>query len=388
MHPVRAEGLKTGAGQEKCRKGPPCVGKTCAVSENRSRRRKMKRVLSVVLSVILLGLSPVLYPLRLHAEEATSEGSVPVVAGVSMSISADFGIHFYIRAPEGALQVGAYIEEVRVTGERQEDGSYRVSFRHLAPKQMTVVVCAEPYCILPGGTELRGEACNFSICDYATQLLAGDPDPSLRALAVAMLNYGAAAQRYSAYNIRDLANRNLSSRDRQFEAREYESELYRLAGDPTQTRAEIGGATLLLQSRLRFKIFVDIEGQEELRANNGAPADEIVNGMTPAEEAARLAEGVYLELSPDPHFTTVYRYPLVKCSDYEGYRAITDGLYATEMSRVFYFRVCTEEGESVGISYSVESYAASVAESSSARRLVEAMMNFGDAARAYEASHA
>ena len=177
----------------------------------------MKRVLSVVLSVILLGLSPVLYPLRLHAEEATSEGGVPVVAGVSMSISADFGIHFYIRAPEGALQVGAYIEEERVTGERQEDGSYRVSFRHLAPKQMTVVVCAEPYCILPGGTELRGEACNFSICDYATQLLAGDPDPSLRALAVAMLNYGAATQRYSAYNIRDLANRNLSFDDRQFE---------------------------------------------------------------------------------------------------------------------------------------------------------------------------
>lgn len=310
----------------------------------------------------------------------------PVIVEVGMSIGADFGIHFYIEAPEGVNEVGAYIGDARVRGQEQEDGRYRVSYRHLTPKQMTEILTAEPYYV-KGNHEIKGSVCDFSVCDYATALLAADPTPELRALLVAMLNYGTAAQRHFLYNIGNFANRNLSSEDSAYTAREYASHLFVLEGEPTQDTAEISGATLLVQNRVRFKIFVDVEGQEELRYNKGADPDEVVNGMTPEEEAQALVEGCYVEISPYEDFSNSIQYPLVKCSGNKGYRALTDGLYATEYSDIFYFRVVTPEGIGTAISYSVETYAARQnAPYTTQGRLMAAMILFGDAARAYEAT--
>ena len=106
------------------------------------------------------------------------------------------------------------------------------------------------------------------------------------------------------------------------------------------------------------------------------------------EEAEALVEGCYVEISPHEDFSDAIAYPLVKCSGNEGYRALTDGLYATEYSDAFYFRVVTPEGQGTAISYSVETYAyrqTSPPDSTSVR-LMAAMILFGDAARAYEAS--
>ena len=312
----------------------------------------------------------------------------PVITEVGMSIGADFGIHFYVEAPEGVNEVGAYIGDARVRGYEQEDGRYRVSYRHLTPKQMTEILSAEPYYV-KGSHEIKGSTCDFSVCDYATTLLAADPTPELRALLVAMLNYGTAAQRHFLHNIGNFANRNLSSGDRSYTTREYKENLFVLEGEPTQTVATISGATLLVQNRVRFKIFVDVEGQEELRYNKGAAPDEVVNGMTPEEEAAALVEGYYVEISPNEDFSDAIAYPLVKCSGNKGYRALTDGLYATEYSDVFYFRVVTPEGIGTAISYSVETYAARQNDKNTTQgRLMAAMILFGDAARAYEAAFA
>ena len=310
----------------------------------------------------------------------------PRVVEVGMSIGADFGIHFYIEAPDGVSEVGAYIGEARVRAAKTENGIYCVSYRHLTPKQMTEILVAEPYYV-KSGHEIRGTSCNFSVCDYATALLANNPTPELRALLVAMLNYGTAAQRHFLHNIGNFANRNLSAEDRAYNARAYESNLFVLEGEATQDTAEISGATLLVQNRVRFKIFVDVVGQEELRYNKGADPDSVVNGMTPEEEAAALVEGYYVEISPYEDFSDSILYPLVKCSGNEGYRALTDGLYATEYNDVFYFRVVTPEGIGTAISYSVETYAARQnSPTSTAGRLMAAMILFGDAARAYEAS--
>lgn len=342
-------------------------------------KRSFVRLAALLLCLILLtGVLP--------SAVFAADVARPAVVEVGMSVGADFGIHFYVHAPEGVSEVGAYIGDVRVRGQKQESGLYRVSYRHLTPKQMTEILTAEPYYV-KSGHEIRGTACDFSVCDYATSLLAANPSPELRALLVAMLNYGTAAQRHFLHNLGNFANRNLSSDERSYTARAYESHLFALDGEPTQDTAEISGATLLVQNRVRFKIFVDVVGQEELRYNKGADPDEVVNGMTPEEEAAVLVEGYYVEISPNADFSDAIQYPLVKCSGNAGYRALTDGLYATEYSDAFYFRVVTPEGIGTAISYSVETYAARQnAPNTTQGRLMAAMILFGDAACAYEAS--
>ena len=342
----------------------------------------MKRFLSAIMALVLC------LPLMLCALPAIYAADVtpPVITGVSMSISADFGVHFHISAPKGVQEVGAVINEREYRGVLQEDGSYTVSFRHLTPKQMTELIVAEPY-YLKNTHLIRGTAYSFSVCDYATALLESDPSPELRTLLVTMLNYGTKAQQHFGHNLKTLANRNLPAADRQYEAREYESILAKLSGLPTQDRGEVTGATLLVQNRVRFKIFVDVVGQEELRYNQGAPADEVVDGMTPEQEAQALVEGMFVEVSHDEHFEKSYLYPLVKCSENDGYRALTDGLYATEFSDAFYFRVVTADGVGTAIQYSVETYAArQSSKTSTSARLMAAMILFGDAAKAYEAS--
>ena len=67
----------------------------------------MKRVFTFALCLVMLFAAMPFSVLAADIER-------PRVTGVSMSIGADFAIHFHISAPEGVSEVGAYIEEHRV----------------------------------------------------------------------------------------------------------------------------------------------------------------------------------------------------------------------------------------------------------------------------------
>lgn len=342
------------------------------------------RVLSLLLALCLFVSGLCLPPLS--ATEATAS-----VTGVSMSITSDLGIHFYITAPTDAEKVGAYVNGHRLLGQLQEDGRYKVSYCRLAAHQLVDKLNVVPFSVKDHSEKLGADH-QTTAASYLTRLAESeDISPEMRKLVVATLNYGAAAQAQFNYKVSTLANSGLAAVDRVVPTRTYENSLKLSpdSGSTSEAGAVISGATLLLENRIRFQIMINVDGQEDLRCNNGAPANEIVNGMTPAKEAAALVKDMYLEVSPDADFADAKRFPLVKFSstDKKGYYAVTDGLYPDEIARDFYFRVVTPDGYRHVLVYSGETYTARYAAQMSEVPLVlKAMMALADAAVAYRAA--
>ena len=87
--------------------------------------------------------------------------------------------------------------------------------------------------------------------------------------------------------------------------------------------------------------------------------------------------------------TASYEENLEKVAEMEGYRSVSTGIYASEFGRTYYIRVRTPAGVGRVLEYSVETYVArnlNAELDDSARRMVIAMMEYGDAVSAYRAS--
>ena len=91
------------------------------------------------------------------------------------------------------------------------DGSYRVSTAGIAVKNMGDTIRMRVYARLADGSVVYSKPVSYSPKTYAMSILAGDASASMKALAVAMLNYGAAAQRYFGYRTDSLANAGLTA---------------------------------------------------------------------------------------------------------------------------------------------------------------------------------
>ncbi len=345
------------------------------------------------------------------------------VVGWSLRLTSDFALLFYIHAPKNCYSAGVTVNEERIGATYDKDsGLWVAAYRHISPERLTARCVAAPYYGGRNGVLTESDAITFSVADYAEYLLKRpDTDPSLRALLISLLNYGAAAQRFLSYYVNDPADRSLTAAERQPDtSRVFPTELiYGPESEEIGKIASVTAATLVIGRTVGFKIYVDIAGQEDLRINGGAGIDAYRDQLTPSEEAGMLAQHLYIEVSDTPDFQNAKRYPLKKCQGATdasstsdaglkmGYYALTDGLYGEELGTTFYIRlvrqslgVTAPELSSGYMQYSVDLYAGRMLQQLQAQEdkngmqttgerrteaLLRALVAYGDAVTAYKA---
>lgn len=181
---------------------------------------------------------------------------------------------------------------------------------------------------------------------------------AITSLAVATLNYGAAAQTYFGYKTDSLVNAILSDEQKTVtHGTGYETAaMTQLEGMPT---AELKGATLLLNDRINIKLLVStsVEGARLQIANN--------DGFTNASTIDFAAENE----------TTL--------------KAIMDGLSPAIWNTSFYFRVVDADGNAIShtLRYSVAAYCQNMINKQDAQvaPVADAILALYDAVAAYMA---
>ncbi len=97
-----------------------------------------------------------------------------------------------------------------VTGE----DCYMVSTNGIPAKNMGDTVFFKVYALLSDGSYVYSDISGYNAKAYAGAVLASDCDDSLKALVVAMMNYGAKAQQFFGYNTGSLMNSSLTAGQR------------------------------------------------------------------------------------------------------------------------------------------------------------------------------
>ena len=147
---------------------------------------------------------------------------------VSVTIKNDLDMNVYAAAQDGATDVKAtFVNEAgearTVAGVKQDNGLYKMAYTGILPQNMVddfdITVSATV-----NGNVATYTLSDYSVRDYLTALLAETEDANLRKLVVEMMNYGAAAQTYSAYKADDLANKDLSDSDKALAAGDVSAE--------------------------------------------------------------------------------------------------------------------------------------------------------------------
>ena len=140
-----------------------------------------RKITSFILCLAMLVSVIAVLPLASAAADTT-------LAGTDVTLTDGIILNFYIEADEA---LG--IDNVPLV-----DGYYVVT-KALAAKEMGDDVTVE----LKSGETVVGEY-TYSVADYAAGILAGNYTDATKALVTAMLNYGAAAQKYFNYDVENL----------------------------------------------------------------------------------------------------------------------------------------------------------------------------------------
>ncbi|MBP3401716.1 MAG: hypothetical protein J6K85_01510, partial [Clostridia bacterium] len=180
-----------------------------------NRKRLFFSLLAMMLSVaLMIGFTPGLYA---FAAEASAEETVESgIKAIDLDLGNTIAVKLYTEAVEndGSKVVVAFGgEETEITA--QKGGVF--TFSGVAPQHMSDTLTATLYAA--DGTAV-GASATFSVRSYLEALLLLDYENSgckttwqytaMKELAVNLLNYGAAAQIYTDYNVDDLANKNLT----------------------------------------------------------------------------------------------------------------------------------------------------------------------------------
>ena len=111
--------------------------------------------------------------------------------------------------PEGTVWSA---DEV-IHGATEIDGEYMVTTGGVNAKYLGDTKYFRAYAKQADGSYVYSKMVSYSAVDYAKNVLERSTDPKLRRLAVAMLNYGAEAQKFFGYKTDDLMNKFLTDED-------------------------------------------------------------------------------------------------------------------------------------------------------------------------------
>ena len=100
------------------------------------------------------------------------------------------------------------------SGAVEVDGKYMIATDGVHAKRLGDTIYFRVYAKLADGSYVYSKTVQYSAVTYAEHILAGDESESAKALVVAMLNYGAAAQMFFGYNTDNLVNAFLTDEQR------------------------------------------------------------------------------------------------------------------------------------------------------------------------------
>ncbi len=98
-----------------------------------------------------------------------------------------------------------------IPGASYVDGKYVVTTKPIAPKNLGDTVYFRVYAKLADGSYVYSNLLSYSPKTYAMNILNKSEDVAMKALVVAMLNYGAEAQKYFGYKTEALVNADLNA---------------------------------------------------------------------------------------------------------------------------------------------------------------------------------
>lgn len=306
-----------------------------------------------------------------YVEEGQLDSSMPTFSGKSISLKDDFSINFYVDALP--IQNGDYKDpyviftingvETKVTTYTRDADLLIFAIDKLAPDMMGTTVYATFHATAPDGSDYAFTT-EYSIARYCYDALAlEDSSNELRALLVDILNFGAAAQLYR--NSTDkLVNADLTEEQRAYgttgELRALTNikELEKTVDTPT---ASWYGVSALMGNAVRMRLYFRTEDITGLTIHAvGTSGDEWTLGA----EDMMAKDGMYCVTFG--HLNPAQMGEEVEFTIYNGETAISDTLH-----------------------YSLESYAAVMLDKADAsqemKNLADAMIRYGDAAKAYAA---
>lgn len=294
--------------------------------------------------------------------------------GTSLTLQHNFAINYKVKAELTEKYSDFYVEvemngkTVKIT-DYTNNGTY-LSFRFedisaqaigdvvtatLHAKEGDVDVASKPY--------VSGVA---NYCEKALGIYTADSYAKFRTLIVDLLHYGAKAQIYTGYKTGSLVDANLTA----------EQLAWGTQGDPTLTNhfvydyetienptATWYGAGLVLDSAVTLKLKFKADNAEGLQ----------VRIMIEGKSTPIIVPSSYFYYNPEDGL----------------YYLNVNGLNANQMSRKLHLTILDASGNAVSntVQYSIESYAYEKQNSTIAglADLVKAMMNYGNAAKAYAA---
>ncbi|MBQ8351830.1 MAG: hypothetical protein IJY20_07295 [Clostridia bacterium] len=290
----------------------------------------------------------------------TSIGEPPalsVEAGISMNDR--FAVNYFVAPVGEPSSCGILWKGETLVGQKQPNGKYLVTFGGIAAKNLGDAITVTPYQVLDDEM-MTAESITISPAEllmcYVTEETAGT---AVSDLAIAMLNYGAAAQTYFDYAADTPVNAALTEEQR---ARTYQDtyESVLAATEFFDHTVLPEGMSLVLRDALAFCLYVEsLNGEDDLYAQI-ATGENFSDAMTVAME---FDSG---------------------CS----YFAKFEGVIPSAWNTAYYFRVVDASGNALSpvITYSVASYAVRMmgGEESVGTPLLASMLALHEAALSYE----
>ncbi|MBP3412611.1 MAG: DUF4434 domain-containing protein [Oscillospiraceae bacterium] len=332
------------------------------------------------------------------------DGSTELVfRSISLSLQSSIGMNFYVEdetlegytdpyvvvMKERYDEVGNLLEEKRFTVTLDQfekmtaagEPCHVFRFSNIAAKEMNSTITATLYAT-KNGELVQGETRTYSVVQYAENMLTKTEDPSLKTLLVDMLNYGAAAQIYFNYNNSPatLANASQKIQDAQsyatHEAPIVNSYLNSSSSDEQDIRMEVAitNVSLSLEDRVEANFYM---------SNRGADLNEVALVVAYEDVTGNVVQ----QRIEGKDFIETQTTDATNPATY--YKAVCDKLNATEMRTILNVWVVDKDGMRISnaVTYSIESYAASVKDKEAAtdqlKSLLEAMMKYGDSTAAY-----
>jgi hypothetical protein len=252
----------------------------------------------------------------------------------------------------------------RITGVSDRDGYLSYEYRGITPQYMTNKVYSVIFA-MKDGVLYRSKVTKYSVSNYCQNILSNPEHSSnvkLRDLLVDLVNYGAAAQEYVKYRTNDLPNSFLTPEQQANWGTHGVPEtqnIMALAGEITEPAARWTSAALKLTSAFNIRVIFSAQN---------------VNGLHVKVE------------NEQGRVWTISGASIIN----EGggsYSAYFSGFNFAQMKEKLKFTVCDSEGNPVSktLIFSCESYINTQINSSdeSLRKLVIALMNFGNSAKAF-----
>ena len=293
-----------------------------------------------------------------------------VVESASITLGDAFAVNYYLTSPQADITgMGVELEDGSyLPGTKQTDGTWKVTVGGIAACELVDSVLVTPIA-KSADAEWRGMPTGSSPAKLLEAYVTEEPEDAASDLAIATLNYAAAAQTYFGYKTDTLVNASLSEEQKAVTVTgTYEGHyVFTPMEDASGKVFRLHGMTLLLEDTVSLKLLA-------------------------TGEAGLLDSGAYyVRLTANDMSTYV---PLKPCEG-EGsegaYKAIFEGLTPLAWNTAYTLTICDGNDESAAevsdsVTYSVTTYAVRTQGNADVNPVTDAMLALYEAALAYAAA--